>query len=77
MPEPNALSARVALLSIGDELLLGEITDTNVPYMAQRLLPLGLAVAGCETVGDETGAIVAAFQRALARADIVMATGGL
>jgi len=67
----------VFLLSIGDELLLGEIVDTNKPFIAQRLMPLGLTVVGAETVGDEIEDIVAAFQRALKRADIVIATGGL
>jgi nicotinamide-nucleotide amidase len=70
-------NARVSLLSIGDELLLGEIIDTNQPYIAQSLLPLGLRIVGAETVGDEMDDIIAAFQRALARADIVIATGGL
>jgi len=68
---------RAALLSIGDELLLGEIVDTNQPHIAQRLLTLGISVAGAETVGDEVGDIVQAFQRALARAPLVIATGGL
>lgn len=77
MGRSGGLPGRVSLLSIGDELLLGEIADTNGPYIARRLLPLGLTVAGSETVGDELGDIAAAFQRALARADIVMATGGL
>jgi len=67
----------VSLLSIGDELLLGEITDTNMPWISRTLLPLGLTVCGSETVGDEISDIVAAFQRALARSAIVIATGGL
>jgi len=73
----TANPTRASLLSIGDELLLGEIIDTNMPYIAQRLLPLGITVAGTETVGDELQEIVAAFERALARATIVIATGGL
>jgi nicotinamide-nucleotide amidase len=77
MTESAAIPIRAALLSIGDELLLGEITDTNAPHIAQRLLSLGITVAGAETVGDEMDDIVAAFQRALARAPIVLATGGL
>ncbi|MCY3021861.1 MAG: competence/damage-inducible protein A, partial [Planctomycetota bacterium] len=77
MSTPTQTQTRVSLLSIGDELLLGQITDTNMPYIAQRLLPLGFMVAGSETTGDELDDIVAAFQRALARADIVIATGGL
>ena len=69
--------ANASLLSIGDELLLGEIIDTNKPYIAQQLLPLGITIVGSETVGDEMADIVAAFKRALARAEIVLATGGL
>jgi nicotinamide-nucleotide amidase len=67
----------VSLLSIGDELLLGEITDTNMPWISRQLLPLGLAVCGSETACDEMDDIVAAFQRAIKRATIVIATGGL
>lgn len=68
---------RAALLSIGDELLLGEIVDTNRPYIAQRLLTLGISVIRAETVGDEIDEIAAAFKRGLDCADIVIATGGL
>lgn len=68
---------RAALLSIGDELLLGEIVDTNRPYIAQQLLPLGISVVRAETVGDEVPEIAAAFQRAIDCADIVISTGGL
>ena len=76
-PRAKSQSPTAHLLSIGDELLLGEIVDTNQPYLAQRLLTLGLAVSGAETVGDESDAIIAAFQRVLLRADVVIATGGL
>src|SRR6185295_8939172 len=67
----------VSLMSIGDELLLGEITDTNMPWIARQLLPLGLAICGSETACDEMDDIVAAFHRAMKRATIVIATGGL
>ncbi|MCW8133187.1 MAG: competence/damage-inducible protein A [Planctomycetota bacterium] len=70
-------AARAEILSIGDELLLGEIVDTNGPYMAQRLVPLGLSVGHYQTSGDDMDAIVAAFKLALSRADVVIATGGL
>ena len=73
----NSKQANATLLSIGDELLLGEIVDTNKPYIAQALLPLGIKVAAMETTGDELHEIVAAFGRALDRAQIVIATGGL
>ena len=67
--EPRAKSqepipmTRAMLLSIGDELLLGEIVDTNRPYIAQRLLTLGISVAGAETVGDESGGYRPGFFR--------------
>lgn len=68
---------KAALISIGDELLLGEIVDTNRPFIAQQLLTLGITVVRAETVGDEVPEIAAAFQRALACADVVLSTGGL
>lgn len=70
-------AARAEILSIGDELLLGEIVDTNGPYMAERLVPLGLSVGHYQTCGDEMDEIVAAFKLALSRSDVVIATGGL
>lgn len=70
-------AARAEILSIGDELLLGEIVDTNGPFMARHLVPLGISVGHYQTTGDEIGAIVATFKLALSRADIVIATGGL
>ncbi|MFH0937913.1 MAG: competence/damage-inducible protein A [Planctomycetota bacterium] len=76
MNEQNT-KVRAALLTIGDELLLGEILDTNRLYLAQQLLPLGITVVCADTVGDEIADIVDAFKRALSRADIVLATGGL
>ncbi|HLX63534.1 MAG TPA: competence/damage-inducible protein A [Planctomycetota bacterium] len=72
-----AQPSRAALLSIGDELLLGEIVDTNRPYIAQQLLALGITVVRAETVGDEIDEIAAAFTRALDCADVIVATGGL
>jgi len=71
------MSTRAALLSIGDELLLGEIVDTNRPYIAQQLLTLGISVVRAETIGDEIDEIAEAFKRALDCADIVVGTGGL
>lgn len=68
---------RAFLVSIGDELLLGEIVDTNQPHIAQSLLPLGIIVCQTVTVGDKIEEIVEAFQRALSLADVVIATGGL
>ena len=70
-------SPHAALLSIGDEILLGEIVDTNRPHIARHLLTLGIPVFRAETIGDEIDEIAAAFTRALDYADIVIGTGGL
>ena len=68
---------RAELLSIGTELLLGEIVDTNAAYLAGRLALLGIDCLHMQTVGDNLGRAKEAFERALARSDLVVATGGL
>jgi nicotinamide-nucleotide amidase len=68
---------RAEILSIGTELLLGEITDTNSAYIAGRLALLGIDCLYMQTVGDNLGRCKEAFERALARSEFVVATGGL
>jgi len=68
---------RAELLSIGTELLLGQIVDTNAAYLAGRLALLGIDCLHMQTVGDNLERAAAAFERALARSDLVVATGGL
>ena len=68
---------KVHLLTIGDELLIGQIVDTNSAWMARELNGIGAQVTGKETVPDDVGEIVAALQRGTARADVVLVTGGL
>ncbi len=65
------------VLSVGTELLLGEIVDTNAQYISNRLKELGVDVYRRVTVGDNPARLKATFQEALGRADIVIATGGL
>src|SRR2546430_17653599 len=71
------MSAKAELLSIGTELLLGQIVDTNANYLAGRLALLGIDCLHMQTVGDNLGRAKQAFERALARSDLVVATGGL
>src|SRR5947207_14729225 len=71
------MSAKAELLSIGTELLLGQIVDTNANYLAGRLALLGIDCLQMQTVGDNLGRAKQAFERALARSDLVVATGGL
>ncbi|CAG0976387.1 nicotinamide-nucleotide amidase [Anaerolineae bacterium] len=64
-------------ISIGTELLLGEITDTNAVWIAERLAEAGVDLYFRTTVGDNVGRIVDAIKHALTRADVVITTGGL
>lgn len=68
---------RIAVLSIGDELMYGEIVDTNFAHIASRLYDAGLTVERHLTVGDDEGAIAAALRRCAADHDVLIATGGL
>src|SRR5437899_11261797 len=67
---------RAEILSIGTELLLGQIVDTNAAYLAGRLALLGIDCLHMQTVGDNLGRAKEAFERALARSDLVVVTGG-
>ena len=68
---------KAELLSIGTELLLGQIVDTNANYLAGRLALLGIDCLHMQTVGDNLGRAKQAFERALSRSDLVVVTGGL
>lgn len=68
---------RIATLSIGDELLCGEVVDTNQSYIAGRLFGLGLRAERHLMVADAEEAIVAALQELGAHYDAVVVTGGL
>ncbi len=68
---------RGEILSVGTELLLGQITNTNARYLAERLAAAGVFVYYHVTVGDNRERLRAAYETALGRADVVIATGGL
>ena len=65
------------LLTIGNEILIGQITNTNAVWMAQELNLIGVSVVHMSSVADEKQAILKAFADASKRADIVLITGGL
>ena len=67
----------IELLSIGNELLLGETTDTNASWIARRLAGEGIAVRRVTTVGDDVGVIRDAMRDGLRRSGTVLCTGGL
>lgn len=65
------------LLSIGDELLIGQIVNTNASFLSERLNEIGIDVHRVTTVGDNEKDIMKAMRRAWKESDIVIATGGL
>ncbi len=67
----------VELLSVGTELLLGEILNTNAKYLSEELSLMGLNVYYQTTVGDNPKRLKDAVDLALSRADMIIATGGL
>jgi nicotinamide-nucleotide amidase len=68
---------RAEILSVGTELLLGQIVDTNAAYLARVLSDLGISVYRRVTVGDNMDRLVAALRQALDDADVVLTIGGL
>ena len=65
------------IISIGTELLMGEITDTNSSFLASQQPPLGIQILWITQVGDDLEMLSGAIGRALDRSDIVLTTGGL
>lgn len=68
---------KAEIIAIGDELLYGQIIDTNSHWISQELDLMGVKVVRKTTVGDNRTDILAAFSEAEKRADIVLITGGL
>lgn len=68
---------KAEILTIGDEILIGQITNTNSVWIAQQLNLAGIKVIHMASVSDEEHAIIKAFDDAAGRADLVFITGGL
>jgi nicotinamide-nucleotide amidase len=68
---------RAELISVGTEILLGEILDTNAQYLASRLPAIGIDLYHQTTVGDNLERLTEAIERALGRSDVIIMTGGL
>ena len=67
----------VEILATGDELLTGQLTDTNSVWLMDRLWDLGLMVRRKTLVGDDRADLVAAIRETTARADVVVMSGGM
>ena len=68
---------KAEIITIGDELLIGQVVDTNSAWMAERLNEQGIELYQITSVHDDREHIIAALDEAFSRADIVLTTGGL
>lgn len=68
---------KAEIISIGTELLLGHIVNTNASFLSRKLAELGIDVYYHTTVGDNPERLVQSLRRGLRRSDIVITTGGL
>lgn len=68
---------QVELVMVGTEMLLGEIVDTNAPWIAARLAEIGVDVYFKTTVGDNHVRLAGTIAQAMSRADVVLISGGL
>jgi nicotinamide-nucleotide amidase len=65
------------IITIGDEILIGQIVDTNSAWIAQKLNTIGLKVKQISSVSDDRQHILTALAEAHQRADVILITGGL
>ncbi|MDQ3695849.1 MAG: CinA family nicotinamide mononucleotide deamidase-related protein [Chloroflexota bacterium] len=68
---------RAYVLSIGSELIAGNITDTNATFLAQELVAVGIELIHVTQVGDDRRRLVATLRHALSEAELVICTGGV
>lgn len=68
---------KVELITVGDELLIGQVVDTNSAWIGRELGNIGAQVARITSLPDESGEIKEGVTGALTRADVVIMTGGL
>lgn len=68
---------RAEIISIGTEILMGEILDTNAQFIAQRLPAMGIDLFFMHQIGDNRQRLVELITQARGRADVVLCTGGL
>lgn len=68
---------KATVITIGDEILIGQIVDTNTVSIARQLNNIGIRIAEKLSIGDDKQAIVEALERAVRNSNVVIITGGL
>ncbi len=66
-----------SIITVGDEILIGQVIDTNSAWLGQQLSDIGIKVRKTWSVSDDHGQIIVAMQQALEETDIIFMTGGL
>lgn len=66
-----------SILSVGTELLFGQITNTNTTYLSQQLNLLGIDVLSHHTVGDNSNRLFHMIEQTFKDCDLIITTGGL
>ena len=68
---------KAEIISIGTELLLGHVINTNASYISRRMAAIGIDVYYHSTVGDNEGRVSSLLKTALKRSGVIFTTGGL
>ena len=68
---------KAELINIGDEILIGQIVNTNSVFLAKQLNGIGLEIVQITAISDKKSIIINALDEARKRADIIILTGGL
>ena len=68
---------RAEIITVGTEILLGDIVNTNTQYLARELAQMGIGIYRQTTVGDNEDRLLAAFEAAFCYSDVIITTGGL
>lgn len=68
---------KIEIITIGDEILIGQIVDTNAAWLGRELTQRGFKIAAITTVGDQSEEIIRALDAGFERADILLLTGGV
>lgn len=68
---------RVSILTIGDEILIGQIVNTNASWISQKCLEAGATIVEQRVVGDSESEIINAVDELLKKSDVLLITGGL
>ncbi|MDV2580668.1 competence/damage-inducible protein A [Alkalibacillus haloalkaliphilus] len=71
------MNSKCEIISVGTELLLGQIVDTNASWLSEKLNNIGLNVYYHQTVGDNFNRLASVFEQAQKRSNIIIVTGGL